>query len=57
MILSSKTFKFKAAISLDQSPLAMSSRVGLGGWAACYSGGKSCESVMAFGCGLERSLQ
>ena len=37
----------RAAMSLDQSPLATSSGVCSSGWTVCYSGGKSRDSGMA----------
>ena len=37
----------KAAMSLDQSPLATSSGVCSSGWTVCYSGDKSHDGGMA----------
>ena len=37
----------KAAMSLEQSPLAMSCRIRMSGWTVCYSGDKSRDSGMA----------
>ena len=37
----------RAAMSLDQSPLATSSGVDSSGWTVCYSGDKSRHSGMA----------
>ena len=37
----------RAAMSLDQSPLATSSGVGSSGWTVCYSGDDSRDSGMA----------
>ena len=37
----------RAAVSMDQSPLATSSGVSSSGWTVCYSGDKSRDSGMA----------
>ena len=47
MILSNMRFRFKVAMNLDQSPLAMSSWVGSSGWAVCYNGSQRREMALA----------
>ena len=37
----------RAAMSLDQSPLAMSCGVSMSGWTVCYSSDQSHDSGMA----------